>query len=752
MNNSFWTAEPEPRPDTYAAFRSRFVLPRGGEVELRVLGASWYEAWLNGEPLLEGPPRFPLSHPEYQTLRLALPAGDHLLAFYAHHVGVETRLLALTPPFLWCELRLDGELLPFDWRGLTLVGHWAGVRRINPQLGWIEWHDTRRNPADWHLSAFDDAAWPAVRWSASPLPEPERAADLAPVLRLPHPLVPCAEGPLAPGFGHTTDDPPYAFFSRDRSCAQVPARGVWRRYDLGRVRLGRPRFRLRLPAGAEVEFAYAERLADGRVGPWIPLSVGPSCNFDHFMARGGEQTFAPLVPKGGRFLEVHVLGADSAACFLEETFLERVYHPPTEAAFACGDPLLEKIWSVGVETYRACSEDALTDNPTRERGQWLGDAATVGLHIAAVAYHDLRLARRSLVHAAHCARADGLVAGLTPGGPGGPGHQPTYACLWAAALPDYHRLTGDRALLAELWEPALRNMAALRAHWRPDGLHEVPGWNFVDWGYQPDDSPADLACNLIYLGALCGMHAWSAALDRAPETEFAAQADALAALLRARLDRTLAETGWPSLGFHATALALRHGLLDDEEAALDHLAAHIARAFPNDRSAPRNEDSRSLAPGGITPYFAHFVLPLFIERGRMDFVLAQYRSCWGYLLEDGRTTWMEVFDERWSHCHVWSGCPTWQLSRYALGLHPRLDVEPAHFDLRLEPGSLPRASGRVPHPVGGWIDIAWERESAVPDSSATPAILWTVRTDHPLALRLSSGETHRIATAGSLRL
>jgi alpha-L-rhamnosidase len=53
---------------------------------------------------------------------------------------------------------------------------------------------------------------------------------------------------------------------------------------------------------------------------------------------------------------------------------------------------------------------------------------------------------------------------------------------------------------------------------------------------------------------------------------------------------------------------------------------------------------------------------------------------------------MEVFDTRWSHCHPWAGCPTWQMSRYLLGLHPRLDRGPGQFDFRLEPGSLARAS------------------------------------------------------------
>lgn len=138
-------------------------------------------------------------------------------------------------------------------------------------------------------------------------------------------------------------------------------------------------------------------------------------------------------------------------------------------------------------------------------------------------------------------------------------------------------------------------------------------------------------------------------------------------------------------------------------------------------------------------------MPLFIERGRMDFVLDQYRKCWGgYMLANGRTTWIEVFDTRWSHCHQWSGCPTWQLSRYLLGLHPRLDLGDAVFDFRLETGLLGQASGRLPHPQGGWIKISWKTEAA--------GAVFRITTPQPLQLRLPNGETREVAAFAEFAL
>ncbi len=737
MKNSFWSHKAA-TPDTYALFRGRFDLSAPTRTEIRLVGSAWYQVWLDGAPLCEGPVRFAMDRPEYQTLSLELPAGEHLLAVHAHHIGIETRILKDTPPFLWCEVFQDTTRIPISWRCLDLASQASQTRRINPQLGWIEWRDTRLEPADWESINFDDSSWHEPVPEASALPDPFEA-DMASVQTFLHKLEPVAKGPLASTFGYAADEPAYIFHARDRVCEDLPARGEWRRYDLGRVRLGRPAFRLDVPAGTIIEFALAEDLTEDRVSPYINLSGGVSCNLDRLVAKGGEQTFSPLTPKGGRFLEVHIVNASEGVRFLEETFLERGYHEPTEATFTCGDALLERVWHVGIETYRGCSEDALTDNPTRERGQWVGDVASVGMEIASVGYHDLRLCKRALVQAALCPREDGLVAGMSPGGCV---YLPTYAFQWAVAAMNYHRLTGDWSVLAELWEPALRNMAAIRAFWREDGLHSVAGWNFVDWGYKAEEGPVDTACNLHYLSSLRAMAEWATILNE-DATIFETQSLELAAMLKERLARKFADGGWESLGYHCATLALQSGLIDDENGCLDFLRRHLECCFPNDRSAPRNDDPTGYNSRLITPYFAHYVMPLFIERGRMDFVLEQYRKCWGeQMLENGRTTWIEVFDTRWSHCHQWSGCPTWQLSRYLLGLHPRFNEDIGLFDFRVESGSLTRASGRIPHPSGGWIEISWTMEE--------DRILYRIATPAPLQLRFSNVETRMIKDVETL--
>jgi len=728
-----WTDAGPQTPDTYVAFRGTFTLGRDTQIELRTIASGWFTAWLDGECFLEGPDRFDPAHPQYQVTRLRLPAGRHVLAVQAHHLGVTTRMLMDMPAFLYARLLADGDDLPTAWTCTRLPGYAAQVRRINPQLGWIEWCDTRANPPDWQAPGFEDAAWAAPVPVTVPGLGELRPTTIGPMRRFVHPIEPVARGPLAELFGYERDDVAARFMLRDLACERLPAQGLWRRYDLGFVRLVRPRFVLDLPPGAVVEFACSEWLHQGRVTPCINLSAGASCNLDHYVARGGVQEFFPLTPKGGRFLEVHVLADPAKIRFVREEYVERSYFGPPVGAFRCGDELLERIWMTGVETFRSCAEDALVDNPTRERGQWTGDVVSVGMDINAAAWGDLRLCRRGLTQSAWCAREDGLVAGLCPGGPA---YIPTYAAQWIDACLHYCELTGDRTLLEEMFPSGVGNLAAFEPFVRPEGLIDGAGWVFVDWGYVRGDGPIDPGMNFHYLSALRQMVRWCELLGRRGEQgRYRRQAADIEGVLRTWLGRQLAEGGWPAVGYHNAVLALRTGLVEPPRVSdcISFIKGHILDCFPNNPDAPRLSDPAVASRRLITPYFAHYAFPPLIENGQMDFVLDQYRRCWGFSLQDGRTTWLEVFDTRWSHCHQWAGCPTWQLSRYVLGLHPRMDLGPNHFVLRLIPGSLPGAEGTIPLPGDdGAVRVCWHRR---PDG-----LHYRLASEAPLTLHLESPE------------
>jgi alpha-L-rhamnosidase len=708
-----WICEKEKRQDIYAAFRGSFYINEDTELIIRTLGASWYRVWVDGSFLSDGPYRFEKSHPQYEEKRIKLSKGCHVISAQVHNVGLATRMLEDFHPFFGCDV-MDKEFpVEIEWKCLQLDAYESMVRRLNPQFGWIEHCDLGELPLNWQLAGYDDSCW-ALPVVVDPKIEEPKAVTIAKVQNFEHTGILIGSGPLASTFGYERDDIPAVFFLRDLECRKLPAEGMWRRYDLGRVRLFRPSFIIEAPKGTIIEFAYSEQLTSGRVAPYIPLSAGASCNLDHYVCREGKQTISPLTPRGGRFVELHILGDVNKITLHEEKFVERGYYGEADGWFETDDLLLNEIWKVGVETFRACAEDSIIDNPTRERGQWTGDVVSVGMDICSAAYSDYGPLRRGLQQSAWCAREDGLIAGMCPGGLI---YLSTYALQWIAACYHYYTLTGDKALLEELYPYAENNINYFRGKWTKEGLTRDIDWCFIDWGYVTNPGPSDMAINIHLYNGVEALIKWCKAVSKD---------DILNSLLDWELNiKNLIQKyiitclyegkrGWEKVGIHRAALSLGEGFYtpDEEKEAVEFIKSHYLNCFPNNLDAPPLGKPSDENPQLITPYFSHYVFPKLIEHGEMDFVLEQYRKCWGWALEDGKTTWVEVFDTRWSHCHQWSGCPTWQLSRYALGLKPRFDIEENCFELNFLPGSLTSAQGKIPNPKGkDAIEVQWTRSN-----------------------------------------
>ncbi|RKX44186.1 MAG: hypothetical protein DRP64_07005 [Verrucomicrobia bacterium] len=733
--------------DSHFYFRGCFSLSDAGRVKVKILATSWFEAWLDGAWLTEGPARFDLAYPEYETFELEPGPGEHILSMHVHYEGVATRLLEQDVPlFVYASVEVEGEPLEIQWNYLPLEAYRKTDRRINCVLGWVEWCNTEKLPVQWMTSGFDCSSW----FKAVPLVLPVtefKALEIGNIQHIRKEPKVVGEGNLV-NMSMFTHDPTAGFISRHLDDNEFPAQGRWMRFDLGKVRLGRPEISITAPAGTVVQVAYCEFLNNGRVSPYISSAGGDvnTCNLDHFVLRGGEQTLKPLHPKGGRFMEVHIIGDPGTIKDVEVSFEERVYFGEQfEGSFSCSDDLLNRIWAVGVETLRSCSEDAITDNPTRERGQWLGDAVGAGMDILAVSYADMHPLKRGLLQAAQCMGDDGMIPAIFPGIRA---FLPSFSIQWVFAIPHYFEVSGDFHTLEKLYSSAVANIRYFDGDLSEDGLCMNPiRWNFIDWGYRgsstgfrdEDEHYAEMdpALSLFYLKALQALVRWSALLGKEDDT---VQWEHEEAEFRIKMQTFFHQvdgkaSGWEKIGYHSAALALGSGLLENPEsraACVEYIKRHMLSCFPNSSLAPQLHDPTVEDSQLITPFFAHHVFPVLIEAGEMDFVLKQFRICWGWSLKEGLTTWPEVFDKRWSHCHQWSGCPTWILSRYVLGLHPRFDLGKNHYVLKPDPGNLDSAEGVIPVPYcSDTISVSWKRTAE--------GISYQLKTSEPIWLHLSFG-------------
>ena len=142
--------------------------------------------------------------------------------------------------------------------------------------------------------------------------------------------------------------------------------------------------------------------------------------------------------------------------------------------------------------------------------------------------------------------------------------------------------------------------------------------------------------------------------------------------------------GWMSVDYHVAALALLAA--SSRKISLRVLCRDQS---PHDGVLPNNLNGHRLSDPSVstwnvlTPYFGHFALTALLQPlGEARFVLNSVPKLLG--LGSGRQTYhprSKYSDTCWSHCHEWSGCPTWQLSRYILGLRPRFDLGDKVFEL-----------------------------------------------------------------------
>ncbi len=169
---------------------------------------------------------------------------------------------------------------------------------------------------------------------------------------------------------------------------------------------------------------------------------------DSWILDANERVITTIDARAGRYILFAAWGVGPVR--LEDIVIQEERYPSENlGSFQSSDPLLDRIWQVGVDTLYPNRTDGYTDTPWRERGQWWGDAY-VASHIDRVATGDLGLLKRGL-----SLMADEFehtsAPGLAPNGNGT--HMLDYAMLWVLSLSEYDRLTLIKILYTGCSQP-----------------------------------------------------------------------------------------------------------------------------------------------------------------------------------------------------------------------------------------------------------------------------------------------------------
>lgn len=493
-----------------------------------------------------------------------------------------------------------------------------------------------------------------------------------------------------------------------------------------------------LPARPEVDFldgvpgrtvmlraGYSLR-PDGRVDAGKTASQNTDMSFPYTQTSGPQQ-FRASVHLGFRYLELP--GVEAADVSRVGAVTVHGAHPG-EGSFSSSDPVLDGVFRLLRDSALYGAQEQFVDTPTREKGQFLADAANISYATMAL-FGEYAYTAQALREFAWSARRywsapeeKGRYNAVYPNGDG-KRDIPDFSLMLPEWAEEYHLRTGDLALVRELL-PHLCDTAdyALR-HVPAEGptaglvtrlgggsgpyLHGIVDWPAPGrFGYDMDCAAKTTVNAQAYSALVSTARLCSAAGDESAAVRYASAARILADAIRTRLrvDGVMVDglhaDGTPSshASQHATSFPLSLGIAGPEHAAAD--AARIA--------------GLGMRQGPMT---VHRLVRALLSQGKMDAVLDlltdRDQPGWARLLDRGATFTWEAWDLQdgtdYSQSHAWSASVIKEILEHVLGV--RYTV-PGGNELLIEPPMCRLEHARGSVPVGnGYVSVNWRRQGAL---------------------------------------
>jgi len=671
--------------NVHTYFRKVIELPEPPvSAVMTITGDDYYKMYINGAMAVQGPEAgYSFAHP-YYTLDVTafLRPGANCLAAHAYYQGLYNRVWNSGDNRAGFMMALDVTFADGARQRYVTDGTWrcwqsktyGGDRITGYQTQFLEDIDLRKEPPRWRHAGFDDAKW----------------------------RQPLAGEPRHHQFEQQVTPPLQRYRLDPESRTQTPDGRII--YDFGREIVGCARVRVNGKAGQTVRVRYGEEMLDEQN---VRYKMRASCEYeDTITLAGGELDTAEFYDyKAFRFIEIVDAPAEP------ELWVEARHYPyddTTAAAFACSDPLLEQIWELCREGIRWGSQGGFLDCPSREKGQYLGDALitshghmllTGDSRLTAKALRDFQLSQR-------------VCPGIMAVAPGSFMQEiAEYSLQWPLMLRNYYRQTGDAPYASALAGAAFKPLFDYFAKFETStgllsGMKEK--WVLVDWpdaardGYEYDYAKEreNAVLNAFYYAALeC-----AATLLQELGEDGSAYA-ARAARVKEAFIRQLAD---PATGLYLDAPGATHSAL---HANAIPLCFHITAdgQTPALLNLIRN---KGLSCG---VYIAPFVIEACYEAGdpALGYSLLTNRGDhgWHEMLRHGATTCMEAWGpdqkKNTSWCHPWSSSPIYLIIERVMGLTP---AKPGWKAVRFAP-NMPEtwewASLTLPVP-GGFVTARYD--------------------------------------------
>jgi alpha-L-rhamnosidase len=438
--------------------------------------------------------------------------------------------------------------------------------------------------------------------------------------------------------------------------------------DFGQEITGQFEIRAKGMNGQKIDIRCGEEMDDS--GQGVRYDMRCNCRYrESWILSGEDDVLEQYDYKAFRYVEVTA----PESVVEEDSFSAWVRHYPFDeekCRFVSSGKVLNDIWAICKNGVKYGSQEGYLDCPTREKGQYLGDAVITALsHIYLTG--DLRLYKKAV-------RDFSLSANICPGlmavAPGSYMQEiADYSLQWPQMLLDYYRHSGDYDFLIEMYPTVEGVIKYFKKYERTDGLLEnVKGkWNLVDWpqnmrdGYDFDLSqPVGYGChnvvNAFYLGAVKTVNQIRDILKTSYTDEFPALHDAFIKTFYDEDTRLFVDSNSSShSALHTNIIPLFYGLVPDE--AKENIVDLIR--------------CKRLCCG---VYIAYYLLKGLAGIGEYelvyDLIMSEDERSWVNMLREGATTCFEAWGkeqkQNTSLCHPWASAPIPVLVEDIIGLKP----------------------------------------------------------------------------------
>jgi len=449
--------------------------------------------------------------------------------------------------------------------------------------------------------------------------------------------------------------------------------------DLGRTLTGCPEFVIEGPDGAAVDVVCSEQLVDDQLAP----CGEEGRNFTDSILLGPKSgRWRAVFPRGLRYLMLvarHV-PERGVVTISDPAVLIREEHFGNVGEFECSDRRLVHIWEVGRRTLQATLQGTFIDSPTRDFAQYITDAMIQSW----AAYHvfgAFHTAQKSIAEFADAQYETGEMPAVAPSDVYL--NMPDYALLWPVWLQRHYLYTGDIHFVQDML-PALRRLFSYFSHIAVTGRDILadlgPKYNaycFLDHG-EIDRRGIVTGLNALYCRALLAGSWLFAQLEDERAADIAKRRAARVAGQIRELcwdeERGLFVDGWHDGGmseyysWQSNILAVYGGIARPEQ--VDRILEKVIRDDPPLEPLAAAETNN--------PYFQYFVLQVAFALERHEWAFKLIKWYWGAMLDQGATTWWELFDPGAhegpppdvSCCHGYGASPNAFLITELVGVQP----------------------------------------------------------------------------------